>query len=375
MFSLLKQNGMRLFVLIAVVALIFASFFVLEAISTFAKPNVETGNGRLIITNAIHYSQPLPFSHVQRVREVEGVFESSSSTWFSGYYRDPGNVLPVFLVEPRHYFDLFPEIQVAPRVLSEFISDRSAVLVGKATLERFGWSVGDIVPIGSATFINSQTGVDWQFRIAGVFDSSKPNGDSRSIYAHFDYVNSLSASWRDQVGILLAKVEEGSDAESVVVANLTKAMGETTPRVRIESEASFSSTIFSQLANVEKTLRIVLFASFFAVVFIVINTMFVAIHERSRDYTTLRTLGVTDSRLLFLLFCELSLVTFAGFALGIMMGAAALEVAMSLLGISFPTYSIFLGAIGMSIAVALILPAVLFVVPALALASLKSTEV
>ena len=58
---------------------------------------------RMITTNKISFTQPLPISYYASVREVEGVQAASFAAWFGGFYREPRNRLHTIAVDPPSY--------------------------------------------------------------------------------------------------------------------------------------------------------------------------------------------------------------------------------------------------------------------------------
>ena len=64
---------------------------------------------RLVTRNAISLVFPLPISYRDKIRAVDGVRAVSYANWFAGVYQDPKNFFPQFAVEPRTYFDMYPD--------------------------------------------------------------------------------------------------------------------------------------------------------------------------------------------------------------------------------------------------------------------------
>ena len=59
------------------------------------------------------------------------------------------------------------------------------MIVGKALADRFGWKIGDTMPLRSSFYRKSDGSDTWDMRLAGIYEAS--NGDNSSLYFHYDY--------------------------------------------------------------------------------------------------------------------------------------------------------------------------------------------
>src|SRR3546814_17921504 len=71
-----------------------------------------------------------------------------------------------------NYLDLAPEIEVSAAEREAFASTRTGVLVGEALMKRFGWKVGQKIPLQSTIFPNSDGSKNWAFDIVGVLHNA-----------------------------------------------------------------------------------------------------------------------------------------------------------------------------------------------------------
>ena len=71
---------------------IFMAFLIYGVLATFQNAmNAgidRRGADRLIVTNKINFTLPMPIAYVQRTRQVKGVKTVTHANWFGGYYRD-----------------------------------------------------------------------------------------------------------------------------------------------------------------------------------------------------------------------------------------------------------------------------------------------
>ena len=107
------------------------------------------GADRLMITHKASFTFPLPFSYGARIRAVPGVRDVTHATWFGGYYQEESNFLQMFPVEASSYLTVYSDYVVSQEDRERWQSDRTGALIGRAYAERFGWKIGDRVPLRS----------------------------------------------------------------------------------------------------------------------------------------------------------------------------------------------------------------------------------
>ena len=127
--STLQRRRVRLVFTLASIAVAFLLFGLLGAVRNALTAGVEVaGRDRLITTQKVSIIQPLPRAYLGRVRQVSGVEDAASLSWFGGIYQDPTRQLVVFAVDPN-YFDLYAkELLVEPATLERWRADRIGII-------------------------------------------------------------------------------------------------------------------------------------------------------------------------------------------------------------------------------------------------------
>src|SRR5262249_11128905 len=125
---------------------------------------------RLVVVNKINFTQPLPIAYFNRVRAIEGVRQVTHLNWFGGYYQEPKNFLTVMAVDRETYMQVYDDqIDIPAEARQAFARERTGALVGEAMLKKWGWKVGDRVPIMSNIFTQRNGSRTWDFTIVGAF--------------------------------------------------------------------------------------------------------------------------------------------------------------------------------------------------------------
>ena len=90
---------------------------------------------------------PLPVAYQARLQQTAGVTMATHQTWFGGIYQDPANFFANIAVEPEQFLAIYPEFRVPPDQTKAWLADRQGAIAGRNLADRFGWTVGDRIPI------------------------------------------------------------------------------------------------------------------------------------------------------------------------------------------------------------------------------------
>lgn len=331
--------------LLTVGSLIVALFLlcVLRSLVVTLEAGVEAARSdRIIVQSAVSLFVQLPESYEAKIQAVGGVTNVCRWNWFGGYFREPANFFAQFACEPEELFPLYPEIDVVDGSAENFVATRQSCLVGADLVRDFGWKVGDTVPIISALYPRSDGGA-WEFRVAGIYESSSSAVDERTLFFHWKYLSESleqgAARGPDGVGIYVVGIEKGHEPIAVMAA--IDALFENGPqRVQSTSESEFQAQFVSMIGNIPFFVGAIGTGVLIAIVLAVINTMLMAAREQSRDAGILQSMGF-GGRAVFLVFLLQSLIlAVAGGALGVLLALASSPVLAKTLGTAFPGYHI-----------------------------------
>ena len=363
----LTRHKLRMALTIASLAVAVFLLIVLRTLVVALEAGVRAAStDRLIVQSAVSLFVNLPRSYEQKMRQVEGVADVTKFQWFGGIYQDRSNFFAQFGVDPERLLSIYPEMEIVEGSAEDLRLNRDAALVGEALMKRFGWKLGDTVPL-QGTIFQRTDGEPWTFRIAAVFESARPNVDEAVLYFHFDLLDESIASGAATgprgVGVFVLQKEEGADPLRVMAD--VDALFENGPqRVQTTTEAEFQQQFVSMIGDVPVFLASIGGGILVAILMAALNTMLMAAREQVRDVGVLKSLGFTDGSVAMVLLAQSLLLCGLGGGLGVLAAVGSAETMVDLLGGMFPGYQVTGATALLALALSLLLGVAAGLVPA-----------
>lgn len=315
--ALFRRKTRTVLTLVSVVAA-FLLFGLLDAVRTsFAQAgHSASGAARLQTSSKLSFIQPLPMSLEARIARVDGVKEVTFANWFGGAYQDPRNQVFSFAVAPN-YLDLYPEIEVSAQARKAFADTRTGALVGEQLARRFGWKVGDRVPLQSTIFPNREGSKDWPFEIVGILHAAdKKSGFFDQMFllrwAYFDETTPYN---QGQAGWFVTRVVDPAQADRVARA-IDALSANSDHETRTQTEQAATASWLRQLADIGLIVGSIMGAVFFTLLLLSGNTMMQAVRERTSELAVLKTIGFSSTGVLAMVLAESVLLLLLGGVLG-----------------------------------------------------------
>jgi putative ABC transport system permease protein len=317
-FDLVRKNlfrrKLRAALMIVSILIAFMIFGVLAGFyRAFTAGEDRAAADRLITVNKINFTQPMPIAYFNRVRAVDGVRQVTHANWFGGYYQDPKNFLMTLAIEPATYFDMYrSELDIPPEQLQAFIRDRSSAVIGESMARKWGWKVGDRVPVASNIFTQRSNGSHtWDFTIAGIVKGKAEQVSTDFLLFQYAYFDETRTFGKDTIGWLILQTNSPENNDRVaktIDAMFANSIAETST----DTEKAFGKAFAAQFGNIALIVFLVVGAAFVTILMIVGNTMALSIRERTREIGVLKTLGFSGPRILRMVLGESVLLALLG---------------------------------------------------------------
>jgi putative ABC transport system permease protein len=313
----------------------------------------------ILITQArVSFTSPLPMRLLPRLEAVPGVESVSHSQFFGGIYKEPQNFFPQFAVNPERWLRTFPECVLSPEHQAAWLGSRTAVIAGQTLVDRFGWKVGDTIPLLSQIWAKKDGSRAWEFQLAGIFRDKVEGSCARqgNMYIRYDYFDEARLFGHGAAGIFVVRIKDPEQAGPI--GQVIDAMFENSPdETKTQTEKDFSLNFLRQVGNLKLILYSILGAVFFAILMLTGNTMSQAVQDRIPELAVLKTIGFRDGQVLALVLVESLLLCVLGGLAGMLLALGAMGV-IAKLPIGFPAMNadagVWLFAAGSAIALGLI---------------------
>ena len=309
--SSLRRKRLRTFFTVASILVAFLMFGLAESMRFALQSGIEVaGADRLLTMHKVSFTQLLPASYESRIRAVDGVVAVTPQTWFGAWFQDEQNQVPTFPTKPEAFLRIYPEIHVAEAERQAWFADRAGVLVGRSIADRFGWRIGDTVPLRSAIWRREDGSATWDVTVRAIYDL--PNGgDTRQIVMHADYFEEAKQQGKGLVGWYVIKVRDTEGAQRI--ARQIDAMFANSPaETKTSSERAMAQSFVNQIGNIGKIISAIVAAVFFTMLLVTANTMAQSVRERTSELGVLKTLGFSNVGVLGMVLGESVLVTVVG---------------------------------------------------------------
>src|SRR5688572_16789375 len=184
--SNLKRKKLRTLLTLLSIAVAFFLFGLLCALKAALVGGVSmAGADRLITRHKVSIIQAIPISYRTRITAIPGISAVLSQSWFGGIYQDPKNFFPSVAVDHETLLDLFPEYVLPADQKEAWLKTRTGAIVGRATANRFGWKVGDRIPLKSPIWRREGGNDAWEFDLVGIYDGAKKGTDTSQLFFHY----------------------------------------------------------------------------------------------------------------------------------------------------------------------------------------------
>lgn len=315
--SLFRKKLRTVLTLLSIIVAFFLFGLLQSVAQAFGNVAEQTQADRLITNSRYSIIDLLPQSYLRQIAAVPGVRAVSHATWFGGSYQDQQAQFAIFPVEHESYLQVAPEIKVAPDQIDAWKRTRTGALVGRSLAAKYGWNIGDKVPVTADIWPLANGDLVWTFDIVGLYDNTVDanNGEQALIFRH-DYFDEARQFGKGRVGWFILKIDDPNNADAIsrqIDALFQNSEAET----KTQTEAAFAQGFIKQIGDISLIVTAILGAVFFTILVLTGNTMSQALRERIPEFGILKTLGFGNGQVLAFVLTEALLLTIVGGLIGL----------------------------------------------------------
>jgi putative ABC transport system permease protein len=317
-----RKRGRTIFILLQV-SVAFALFGVLQGMKTGVEQAIAKTRADLLMVFPDAFGEPpLPRAYLDKIQATSGVKSVTFADGIIGNYQKPDQVVFVLGIDPTDlWLTLLPEIfKILPADLQALRNNRSGVLVTTDIAKKYGWKIGDRIPLTSPTLRRDGTG-NWAFDIVGTFTSHEPGGGGFVVgnYMYLDEARVTNKGTVRNFYVVTADPAQAAIVAETIDRMFANAPSETsTATLRENAQQGMQS-----IGDLNFLIRSVVGAVFAALLFSIATMMMQGIRERTPELGVLKTLGFTDRAVFMLVVAEAVVVCLTGAFFGLALAMLA----------------------------------------------------
>ena len=315
--SNLMRKKLRTLLTLLSILVAFLLFGYLGAIRQGFSQGIDVaGADRLIVRHKVSIIQLLPQAYESRIEQIDGVEDAVYQTWFGGIYQKPSNFFAQLPVEPAEYLEMYPEFVLPPEQLAAWLKTRSGAVAGRGIADRFGWKIGDRIPINATVWTRKGGELTWEFDLVGIYDGAEKGTDTTQFFFRYDFFDESRQFGQGLVGWYTVRVADPDRADEVAAA-IDAEFANSPYETKAEPEGAFLQGFADQIGDVGFIMMSIIAAVFFTILLVAGNTMAYAVRERTNELAVLKAIGITDAGVLVLVLGESLVLTALGGGLGL----------------------------------------------------------
>lgn len=293
----LFRKKIRLILTIGSFAVALFLFAFLGVVSeAFNRGADVAGADRLVIINRTSIINTMPLSYRDKILRIPGVKAITHNNWFGGVYQEEKNFFPQFVIDPEYQRQVFPEFIVPDDQWNAFLKDRQGAIVGARTMQRFGWKMGDRIPI--KTTLYGLAGKAMEFNIDGVYHAKDPLADETQFWFQWDtFEESVPERLKGQIGWYVLRVDNPENSARVAKA-IDEEFANAPDETKTETESAFAAGWVKQFGNIQFLIATIGSVVFFTLLLVTGNTMAISVRERTGELAVLKAIGFSDRAVL-----------------------------------------------------------------------------
>jgi putative ABC transport system permease protein len=312
-----RKRTRTIFTLLSIVVA-FLLFGLLQGVDAWLSGAIEGSRvNRLYTVSRISFIEPLPMAYLSQIEAVPGVDKVSFFHWFGGYYQDPKQNVVSYPIDPARAFAVFPDWKVDKAAIDKMIRQRDAAIIGAQVAQRFGWKVGDRVPLKTQIWTKKDGSNNYDFEIVGIFTGPQQN----LFLLNWDYFNEARSFGQNNIGWFALSIKDPTQAAQVSRA-IDALFANSPNETKTQTEKEFATAQIKQIGDIGFMVNAIVGAVMFTLLFLTGNTMMQSVRERIPELAVLKTVGFTDGMVTALVLAESILLCV--FAALIGLGLAAL---------------------------------------------------
>src|SRR6201985_1891771 len=298
----------------------------------------------------------MPVSLIPKIQAVKGVETIAHLSFFGRYFQDAKNPIPAFATNVDKLADVYPELNITAAQIAAMKSTRPGALIGRRLANKYGWKVGDKIPVNTTIWTNNDGSNACAFDIVGIFDPTpaferSPLG--AAFWINYDYWDEARKFDNHRIHQYIIQIDDPKNAASIS-AQIDRLSENSPEETRTQTENAALQSQLKQLADINFIANSIVGAVMFTLLFLTANTMMQSVRERIPELAVLKTLGFTGGTVSMLVLIESLMLCIFAAAVGLVLSAGAMKIIGSTLGATRLLPIVVVFGLGVAVVLALI---------------------
>ena len=347
-----RKPGRSILTLLSVVNA-FLLFGILQGFSSGLNHAVAETHADVLLTLSRISQEPLPISELAQIKMVPGVRAVSPMVPFISSYQTPTQIVPAEAIDVSQVLTVDPGLTIPQSMIDKMAQTRTGAIVGAPLAFRFGWKVGDRVPLKALTVANRDGSPTWPVDIVGILSSSGGTLFKNAMLLNFDYVDQGRSTGSGTAPVFVIRLNDPNQANQVA-ASIDKMFANSANETKTATVRQIAQNQLKQIGDIGLVINAIVAAVFFALLFSVGALMMQSVRERTPELAVLKTLGFTDAGLMGLILAESVTFCLVSASIGLALAALLFPVARRLIGFNVQAGPLMLAGLGLAVGLALI---------------------
>ena len=283
-----------------------------------------TGNVEVLYTaSRINMRSGLPIGILPILERIDGVIAVDIQQEFDSYYQNPKNGVGVVVIDAgRRVGRPNPFVKVSEGSLEAMQRLRTGAIVGDGLMAKYGWKVGDRVPVTSGMTRKDGSNV-WVFDIVGTSSSSRAGNVADQIWINYDYFDETRAFGNGTVRGIVSVIADPTQATRIA-SEIDRRFANSPHETLTRSLGDMIRAELDQITNIRLIIDLILSAVLFTLLFVTGNTMMQSVVERIPELGVLKAYGYSDAMIAALILAESAVLCVISAGIGIALAAVVL---------------------------------------------------
>lgn len=338
--SLFRSRRRTLLTVLSLAVSVFLIAILQSLLNTMDALTTSQGSGtRFVVQDKASFTNFIPQAYGTYLRQQPEIESFTSLQWFGGEYKDPKNFFANFAVEPETYLQVYREecnlAAIPDAQVRDWLRDGNAAICGRALADKFGWKLGDVIPLRSSIF-----NLTLRLNLRIIYDGKRKSDEMNLVFSIRQLQEAVP--WmKGRVGAFTARARNPADIPRLC-ERIDSHYANSAQETLSITENAFNLNMMKMLGDYSTMVHSISAAVLLAILIVTANTMAMAIRERTTQISTMRAIGFRSGQILSLLMAEGLLLSLLGSTLGIGLAILAADGAAKVGGELLPWMADFL---------------------------------